>query len=261
MPILNPMYALPDLSGLEGKLDQIIADVAEKAAQTAVDTLLTRLGTNADAAGAGTAFARLAQIAGYTDEAETLLKNSGYGLAALQALIGAASNTGGSATAGTLMAKENNVQALIGAANNTGGSATAGTLMAKVNALLSGSVITPSVPAVAFKGSVGEYILQTIPGQAVTLSWPAGIYYRVDSVSFSAFDATRYDAGSIIIDGVTIASDVAGVSRFFNFLSRYTGNSSWIFPVTFVVKSSGSIALTLKASQSTVSFNFLRIPL
>jgi hypothetical protein len=55
-------------------------------------------------------------------------------------LIGAANNTGGSATAGTAMAKLNNVQTqqtnLIGAVNATGGTATAGSANAKLNALL-----------------------------------------------------------------------------------------------------------------------------
>ena len=50
--------------------------------------------------------------------------------------LGKPNDTGGSATAGTVSAKSNNIQTLIGAANNTGGTTTSGTLMAKQNAIL-----------------------------------------------------------------------------------------------------------------------------
>ncbi|HOV79352.1 MAG TPA: hypothetical protein PK728_04540 [Bacillota bacterium] len=41
-----------------------------------VDTLETKLGLNTDTAGTGTVFARLAQIAGYTDAVESLIGNA-----------------------------------------------------------------------------------------------------------------------------------------------------------------------------------------
>jgi hypothetical protein len=60
--------------------------------------------------------------------------------ALINRLIGATNNTGGSASAGTAMAKLNNVQtrqtSLIGEVNATGGTATEGGANAKLNALL-----------------------------------------------------------------------------------------------------------------------------
>lgn len=51
--------------------------------------------------------------------------------------IGKATDTGGSATTGTVTAKINNIITnLLGATNNTGGSANAGTMMAKLNTLI-----------------------------------------------------------------------------------------------------------------------------
>ena len=73
-------------------------------------------------------------------------------VADISALIGAAANTGGTATVGTVMAKLNqlltdwtntratridSIYTNIGTAANTGGTTTAGTIMAKLNALLS----------------------------------------------------------------------------------------------------------------------------
>jgi len=173
-----------------GYLDNLDAAITSRASQTAVDTkssqtsvdgvnaLIGATGNTGGTSSAGTVMAKLNALlgttlsssnwtdikAGYLDIAISS-RSSQTSLDAVNTLIGATNNTGGTTTAGSVMGKLNalltnmtstragyldaavsgrvsqtSFDTAVGATGNTGGSTTAGTVMAKLNAILSTTI-------------------------------------------------------------------------------------------------------------------------
>ncbi len=114
--------------------------------------------------------------------------------------IGATNNTGGTATAGTAMAKLNKVITEVGATNNTGGTATAGTVMGKLNAIL-GYSLAPRVVKSVQRGTfaTGAQDWQTVN---ITIS-PVDLAKSVLMISTVTSDPNRLTMGKARLTSTT----------------------------------------------------------
>lgn len=165
-----------------------------------VDTLETKVGTNADAAGTNTLFARLAQIAGYTDQVEGYVDTLESVLGTVNTSVG--SNADASSSSGSVHAKLKDLKSYtvevhtIGQGNYNNMASVAGTWYTVINVTGKGKLFHVAAYApVSDNGFI--HLKITIDGTAYTVETIGAAMSNVigfDNLNFiRCFFGTKFD--------------------------------------------------------------------